>query len=184
MAARFAMAFALTRARLGDSHLKLGALNPAAETKDHVATHSQGELSRDSGRQETPSLRWLARLLHYPSRHVPRILFYHRFGEGPGSISAGGFERHIGHGLAIRANAERWPVSILHRRKKLAAVRLFHKYSRKIRLAKSQKRISSSNILHCTASARSAGNVTSRWTFLIGEFHARNLCPEQNLCQQ
>lgn len=44
---------------------------------------------------EAPSIRFLARVLRYPSRRVPRILVYHRFGENARSVSPQGFERQL-----------------------------------------------------------------------------------------
>jgi peptidoglycan/xylan/chitin deacetylase (PgdA/CDA1 family) len=44
---------------------------------------------------ERSRLRVLAWLLRYPSRHVPRILVYHRFGDNARCVSSQGFERQL-----------------------------------------------------------------------------------------
>lgn len=63
--------------------------------KNEVATPLPQNLGDCSSRDETLTLRLLAGLLYYPSRRVPRILVYHRFGDNPRSISARGFERQL-----------------------------------------------------------------------------------------
>ena len=48
-----------------------------------------------AGPSGSSGVRLLAWLLRYPSRRIPRILVYHRFGDDARSISRAGFERQL-----------------------------------------------------------------------------------------
>lgn len=62
------------------------------ETHEVVRHRARGE---DPGSSGSLGVRLLAWLLRYPSRRIPRILVYHRFGDDARSISREGFERQL-----------------------------------------------------------------------------------------
>lgn len=68
--------------------------NRRDERKHDVAAHALRQLSRGSA-GVAPNIRLLAWLLRSASWRIPRILVYHRFGEGSRFISPKGFERQL-----------------------------------------------------------------------------------------